>query len=593
MTQNPTVYRVNRKHRLLKHLKNNEAIIKHILFSNPLTKKKPDEIINRLSTHSSQRHKYFLYLDNVYELESDWKEFLPNDLTVNHDFSQQLMSLVLFVETSLDLLVIVGGNAFRIVLPYIDEAFGLNTYSRIMTRDQDELISIRSRGITGNRVGMNEQFRRDFRIMDFIRFGKFPVEIQLKLCRTTTDTYFAYLKSKTNERIHITVSKGFKVKKAMDFNALDKLVTELDYMQGLVPSDYLSSYEEITDRGFIQDQLYPLLIQQIYDDIPRINRTTDEFQSRFEFDFCDPNNIQKFYEADYYLLKEKTEEGGHRQFGRVENKDDIYEHVMRYALVQVGENDKFSLMVFLQGVRVICYHNNRKTVGSAFLFYFSAEFNLDGTPYFLMDTKWFKLRAAFVQELQTDALHILRSNKTPRVILDIPWDKKIIATEKEYNLSYLNRANYLVMDTFTPDGIELCDLIHYDDDNIYLIHVKYGFGGQIRELTNQIILSATRLKHDLSSSDKKWLEDAYQLASNAGHLKGLSSDGFKRLFTTRKINYVLAFCSHLKDDFAIEQQIERFKSNIARFSLIQCSSDMRQSYFELYVRQIMRESGSQ
>ncbi|QNN42616.1 DUF6119 family protein [Pedobacter roseus] len=590
MTQNPTVYRINRRHRLLRSLKDNTAIIKYILASNPLKKQSVTEILDRLTTYETEQHKYSLFVDNGHEAESDWKDFLPEDLTIDRDFSQQLLSLVLFVETSIDLLVIVGGSAFRIILPYIDESYGLNTYSRIMTRDQDELISIRSRGITGNRVGMNEQFRKDFRIMDFIRFGKFPVEIQLRLSRTTTDTHFSYLKTKANERVQITVSKGFKVKKAIDFDALDDLVSELNYIQELAPSDYLSSYEEVTDSGFIRDQLYPLLIQQLYNDIPYINRTVDEYQPHFEFDFCDPNNIEKFYEADYYILKAKTDDGGHKQFGRAEHKDEIYLKVMRHALTQVGENDKFSLMVFLQGVRVTCYHNNKKSVGSAFLYHFNAEFHLDQTPYFLIDTKWFKLRATFVNELQTDALHIFRANKTPKTILDLPWDKKILATERDYNLSYQGRAGYIVMDTFTPDGIELCDLIHYDKDNIYLIHVKYGFGGQIRELTNQIILSARRLKFDLASKEKKWLEEAHALAERAGHVQGLSFEDFKSLFVTKKVNYVLAFCSHLKDDFLVEDQIERFKSNIARFSLIECSSDMRQSYFELYVAQISRNS---
>lgn len=590
MTQNPTIYRINRRHRLLKHFSNTLALIRYILVSSPITRIDPAEIDKRITSYDSEKHRYYLFIDNSDEVISDWQKFLPNNLTLNRDFTQKLLSLILFVETDRDLLVVIGGNAFRIVLPFIDESYGLTTYSRIMLRDQDELVSIRSRGITGNRVGMNEQFRRNFRIMDFIRFGKFPVEIHLKLSKTNTNTYFKFLKSKQSERIHVTVNKGFKVKKAIDFNALDSLITELGYIQELAPSDYLSSYEEVTDKGFIKDQLYPLLIQQLYDDIPRINRAVDEFQPGFEFDFCDPNNIEKFYEADYYYLKEKTKEGGHRQFGRVDNKDEIYEQVMKHALTTVGENDKFQLMVYLQGVRVNGYHNEVKTVGSAFLFHFNAEFHLDGTPYFYIDTKWFKLRDAFIKELMTDALHIFRANKPPKVILDLPWDKTIFSTEGEYNLSYKNREGYLVMDTFTPDGIELCDIIYYDEDNIYLIHVKYGFGGQIRELTNQILLSARRLKEDLGTNEKKWLGKVYKLASSTGNIRGLSPEEFKKLFLTRKISYILAFTSHLKEDLVVEENIERFKSNIARFSLIQCSSDMRQNYFELYVSQIRKNN---
>ena len=56
------------------------------------------------------------------------------------------------------------------------------------------------------------------------------------------------------------------------------------------------------------------------------------------------------------------------------------------------------------------------------------------------------------------------------------------------------------------DGLELCDIMYYDDNNLYLIHVKYGFQSKIRELTNQITISARRLRETLGTKDKLILE---------------------------------------------------------------------------------------
>ena len=61
-------------------------------------------------------------------------------------------------------------------------------------------------------------------------------------------------------------------------------------------------------------------------------------------------------------------------------------------------------------------------------------------------------------------------------------------------MQYNGLTNFIVIDTIIVDGIELCDLLYFDSSTIYLIHVKYGFRSQIRELNNQILIAARRLK---------------------------------------------------------------------------------------------------
>ena len=74
----------------------------------------------------------------------------------------------------------------------------------------------------------------------------------------------------------------------------------------LAPSDYLSSYKEISDKKFIEDNLRPALINKIFDDRVNVERNITDPEKIFEHDFCNPNNIEIFYEADEYRLKELT-----------------------------------------------------------------------------------------------------------------------------------------------------------------------------------------------------------------------------------------------------------------------------------------------
>ncbi|PIE84856.1 hypothetical protein CSA08_05015 [Candidatus Gracilibacteria bacterium] len=172
MTKNPKIYKINKNHRILKAIKNTDDIIQKIVdtaykkinYKNRFDKKK-------LQKSKTERNTYFLYMYKSDDIVSDWKDFLPNDLTSKSNFTQQKLSLILFIKTTNNLFCIVGGNAYKMILPFIDQSFGLNLYTRIIQPESDELISIKSRGITGSRIGINEQFRNDYRIIDFIRFG--------------------------------------------------------------------------------------------------------------------------------------------------------------------------------------------------------------------------------------------------------------------------------------------------------------------------------------------------------------------------------------------------------------------------------------
>lgn len=590
MNQTIKIYRIDKTHRLLVNSYNSEFIIKKIIETSYKQNRQNKSFdIESLNSFSIEGITYYLHTFSSHETVSDWKDFLPDNLTQDEDFIQQSLSLLLFIETEFDLFCIVGGNAYRIILPFIDHSFGLNTYARIMQPSFDELASIKSRGITGSRAGLNEQFRDNYRIINFIKFGKIPQEIHLKLGVETSNTHFSFLQKNRTERIQIFVGKAFKIKKGIDFQILHKIIKELCIIQGLVPSDYLSSYKEITDKNFIEKNLKPSLIDKIFEDRVNVEKNISDQEKIFEHDFCNPNNIEIFYEADEYRLKELIENKRYKLFKTVNDRKLIYRSVISRAIELFRANDKFNFMIYLQGVRVVCYQNNKKTISSSFLFHITTEIQYKGKPFFLIDTKWYSLRDSFVNDLKTSTVHVLKTYKAPESILVNLWDKSKIKTEKEYNESYLKMPGYIVIDTIIIDGVELCDLLYYDDYNLYLIHVKFGFTAKVRELTNQITISARRLREVLSSQDSDFLNKVYDnITSKQRNVNNLTVDEFKNLFEKR-ISYIFAFTSHLKEDLIVEENIEKFDSNIARFSLVQCSSEMRANYYDMFNYQIKRK----
>lgn len=585
MSQTPTIYRINTNHRLLNN-KSSKDIIQVII--NQYDDKSNFDL-KSLKETVKDNIKYYLYVYDSSESESEWKDFLPITLTLNLSFIEQKVSLLLFIEADINLYCVVGGSSYKVVVPFIDHSFGLNTYSRIIKPELDELSSIKSRGITGFRAGMSEQFRDNYKLINYIKFGKVPQVINVRLCEETTDLYFSFLKTKLNERILIKVGKSFLIKKKVSFADLHRIIKELEVIMEIEPIDFLSSYKEISDSSIIDNTYKEKLITELFNDTQFLTRGSSDSINRFQFDFCNPNNIDLFYEAEEYKLREKTPEGGYKVFAIVNDRREIYETVLRRATELHGMSNRFMFKAFLLGVRVGCYQNNKQTISSGFLYHISTEFLIEEKPIFLIDTKWYHLRDSFINDLKVNTVHVLNTYKAPDNILAKVWDKTKTRTEKSYNQLYNGIANYIVIDTVIIDGVELCDILHYTNDTVYLIHVKYGFNASMRELTNQISISARRLREVLASNNKDFLIKIYSILSNKEEIElgGLSQEDFLNLFNKRII-YVLAFASQLGSDLKVLDNIDKYNSNIARHSLIQCSAQMRAEYYDLLNCQIMK-----
>lgn len=78
-----------------------------------------------------------------------------------------------------------------------------------------------------------------------------------------------------------------------------------------------------------------------------------------------------------------------------------------------------------------------------------------------------------------------------------------------------------------------------------------------------------------------------QLICKNHDIDNLTLDDFKNLFSKR-ITYIMAFTSHLADDCNVSKNIEKFNSNIARYSLIQCFGEMKAYYYDMLNYQIHR-----
>lgn len=417
----PNFYRIDKNHKNLNQINDNQNIIKTIVKTAHEDRSLPvDDDIN-ITNFTKGDNTYYLYTYKAEAKESDWAEFLPGQLKGDRNFFQTKVSLLLFIELHEELFVIVGGNAYWIIAPYIDHVFGLTFYDRLITLENDEAISTKSRGLTGKRAGISEQFRDEHRMIDYLQFGKIPKELHIKLSLETSSLYFQYLLS-VDERLKVVAAQGFKLNKELDFDKLDFTISAFKDILSIPAKEEISSYINIQNGEEITN-LKKELSNRIYNNINQIINQNQNSLDQFEFDFCNPNNIEAFYNADSYRLYESNVGAGRKEglFASVDDKSKIYRTVLNRAY-ELHSNNREALILYLYGVNVSCYLGKKKKANSGFMYHFNTEMNYDGRSYFLIDSKWYKLKDSFLQSLESKTLAILKSTRLSQGILTKPWN---------------------------------------------------------------------------------------------------------------------------------------------------------------------------
>jgi len=421
MQQSVKIYRVNRENYLFDAISTPIGIIEKIIRDTHLKYKSNEQVnIDSIPNFEHEGLAYYLFVYNFAEKNSEWSNFLPTRLTQSLQLNTVNLTLLLFISNGIDIFVVVGGKGFEAIIKYIDHSFGLTIVSKLINPNEDIIVSINSRGLTGARAGLSEQYRSEFRLIDYARFGKVPVEVHLILSHQISNDFFSFLQNKKDEKIKIYAGKSFKIKKNVNFEELHKVFIELGFIMEREPNDYLSTYIEIKDNAIINNQLQPLLLQALYNDREYVlgSETTDK---RFKFDFCNPNKITEFYEADFYVLKEKVgnkdESKKYFEFKKVQDRGDIYESVIRRAVETIENIDFVKFRAYIQGVRVVSYIDNKIATSANFIYHFTTEFQYEEKSVFLVDTKWYVLNNSFIEDLKFECVETLKNHKLPRAYL--------------------------------------------------------------------------------------------------------------------------------------------------------------------------------
>lgn len=577
------IYRINITFWELRNAKVAESKINFIVNKHRKAVKNFDDIGKPLPNMSYDNLNFLLYTFSTEEKESHWKRFLPLNLTIGEDFIIQKPSFVLFVHNEEKIFAIIGGKGMFAIKRYLDSGFGFDILSRIADPKSDIIHSIKTRGITGNIAGSSEFYRNDQKLIDTISFGRIHKEILFQFNNDLLAELFEIDIEKKNQRILGLAGSSFQIRTPITFPNISRIIHKILEVLSWEETASISMFVPVIDYNLVEKLIEPRLFEILKE---RIDGQTKRDDAQFyDYDFCHPSKMELFYECDTYKVFAKNAK---TPFFETSDRQEIYPSVLEYVKENFDTSLLGDLMSFLGGVKVRGYKDGEQETIAPFMTHITCEIVFNEQPLFKIDSKWYKVRGSFIADLNRECLTMINSNYLQEDILNEVWYNPKEIDEDEYNKKYLSNNNFLVLDKVLADQIELCDLLYFDNEKLFLIHVKKGFNAKIRDLINQIKISSRRLWSDLNSGEYSFIRTIFEEYVKSDNFKNSEIDTFekfKNLFAKQK-QVVLAFTTNNRDGRKVRKDISFYKSNIAKFSIIESIRDMNNNSYPLKIFEI-------
>lgn len=538
---------------------------------------------------SVKKHNLSLYYKK-WETDIKWKEYisvitkprqniLDNNISVNESF-------LLFVKKKGDnnkIYAVTGGFGHTDIQKFINYQFGLDIISRLIKSNDKVLKSAKERNFVGGILGQVKYFRGDYNLIENESFGNYYHELRAKLDKDILKNIFKFKDDEIKNGGICDAKTSFTIRKPISVNRTLEIIDILDSLM------HKSSF----DLNFIKrlDKSDKALIESLDSEIVSqlfkvyIGKALD-----VNFEICH-KYFDKFYDAkEFEVLYSVNRKKGSSVISNCSSFEDI---IQVYMDGQVSIKDLNNFKSLIENTKIISYDEVGEQTNGSLLDHLCAEIFFNKKSYFLFNQEWYLVKPNFEKTLNTQCQYFLNENIIKGLLNK--WDKKN-ESENDFNSNHIGIENTLVFDKVTPSNIEVCDILKWDDDKIFFIHVKEGFNNEMRNLGRQIHISAKRVLQDLKSN-KEILSELYIKLSKMTpktdyflkaqkQLSDISKKDFLKLFDKRKIIFVLAVLDSGRNSSRNFSKISDFKSNIAKFCLQQLTQEMRLLDVELKVLEI-------
>ena len=570
-----SVFQINRGHFELSEFKTPEQCIRFVCGVHHASLEHAEGPVN-LSAYTLGDFQHFLYHFEAYEGPSAWGNFIPKRIIQDSDFRVRTLSFVLFIVHEEQVFCVVAGSGMMAIKRYINHHFGTDLYERISIPEEDNVISITSRGVTGNNAASKSIPRNELLVLDALQFGMVPTNMTVELSEHISSDLFGFISSEKS-RLVVEVASYFKPVPKISFDELQELVRVLAHTLSAMPQKHLTCFVRVEDKEVADGRYTQQLLTEIRDDMERRNSPSrSDFALLKDIDFMHPSKLESFVECDVYKVFFKSSE---KPAFEVRDRRTIYRDTLRYIYQNHPGLSQFDFNGLLMSSRVKGFKGERLATTATVLQHITCEIEFNGRPVFHVDTSWYEARGNFEAELNGQFAALLAARDNGAGLFDLDW-KDNMKTEGDYNSAYSNHSSgkCFVLDTIVHDNIELCDVLVWGGDELNLVHVKRGFDTSMRDLSYQVLLSAKRLATDKNNGRFRYLREIVRKYNEKGG-PVLSAKDLIAAIKSQRVKYTMAIARPKKDRPPVFTNHTEYKSNLAKLAWIETSKQMSTSSF--------------
>ncbi|MBF4508418.1 TIGR04141 family sporadically distributed protein [Flavobacterium sp. JLP] len=525
-----------------------------------------------------------------------WKDFIktivnPNQEILKSSYSTSESYIIIFYNSKTKkYFASTGGYAHVVVQEIATNDFGLEILSRILKADDKALRSSKERNLTGGIQGSIKFFRNDYNLYENESFGNIYNELNASINKDQLVKVFGFAKHNLKLDSLCIAKNSFSLKKSISFTELLNIIEKCENLIKTPKIVEINSVEKISKSDSVL--LYNLWVdlnQKIYANYINPNTFFSVEISNKDF--------EKYYYANSTTvsisIKNKVEkllfEEGIRNIQTILDQIRILD-----SSLSLIDFEKCIDSGYIETID----ENGSVLTRDSLKNHFCTEVSLSGSnkSYFLIEKDWYEIGKTFIDKINEQSTHFITSNKYkgPKM------EKWLKGTENEYNSKYFKISNSFVFDKFTPENIEACDVMRWDNEKVYFYHVKKGFNNSMRDLCNQIFIASRKIKED-SKNGYIFLDLLYEtVTKNKGVtnyskdakkylFKNITKSDFKNLVKDRTFVFVLAVLDDSVGSIRkLETDIDKFESNIAKFSLNELCKGLRNLEVEFQILQLER-----
>lgn len=530
----------------------------------------------------------------------EWRGFFSAISETNSSIREaenKMASVICFIYNEDYVFAVCTGHGTYPILKYIDSNFGLEILTKLIDEKSSVIKSRRSRGITGNTLAASQIYKKDQLILAEEAYGQLFKEISADLDCEVIENKLG-LDIGERDMASCVAKTSFKLNKSISFGHLVSFVRHLIVLKNDANSGFnINRLKFVNNRTNSEKALTESLNLKLKKELHKYLRNSLEV---FAFEICH-QEYEDYFFADRYSIEYSGNDGRAVFYDNRISFADIKEYL------KSNFSDAFStqkgFLSIVDKISITSYESTgQKKTSGKLITHLNGEMSFDNETYFYIDDKWIQMIGNLVEELDSDVssiIHNLNANRKINALGLMKWDRNNHKTEDDYNLSYLNTDKTLVFHKVLYQNIEMADVLRWNDQEIYLIHVKKGFDSSMRDLTNQVNNAARILMNERKSNELKFAEELYDylqkvknninkyaayLSSICHQVDTITKEDFVSLFKEKDIKFCMAILD--EDDTRNICEIKKYDSNIAKLSTLDLIRNMSTLNVDLLIEEI-------